>query len=196
MAHPLVTQLRFARSEFVRCLEGISDEDARHRIMPMNCISWMIGHMAAHEQYHLVFFSGKKVPHPQLNKLVGFGQPATTPPLDDMWKTWHDITAVADSFLDTLTTEDMQIHSEQEIKQDTKALEDSQFWIPSKEELERALAQKSVREGENNGTKILRITYHYFFHTGEAHAVRQQLGHPDLPFFVGAMPDDLFVEQS
>ncbi len=25
MTHPLVTQLRFARSEFVRCLEGVSD---------------------------------------------------------------------------------------------------------------------------------------------------------------------------
>ena len=28
MPHPLVKQLRFARSEFARCLEGISDEDA------------------------------------------------------------------------------------------------------------------------------------------------------------------------
>ena len=27
--HPLVTQLHFARSEFVRSLAGISDEDAR-----------------------------------------------------------------------------------------------------------------------------------------------------------------------
>jgi hypothetical protein len=36
MPHPLVSQLRFARSEFVRCLEGVSDEDARHRIMPKN----------------------------------------------------------------------------------------------------------------------------------------------------------------
>ena len=192
MPHPLVTQLRFARSEFVRCLEGVTDEDARRRIMPMNCLSWMVGHMAAHEQYHFVFFSGEKVPHPHLNKLVGLGQPATTPPLDDMWQAWHDITAAADPFLDTLTAEHLQIHSEQEVKQDTKALEASQFWIPSKEELERALAQKSVREGENNGTKILRITYHYFFHTGEAHAVRQQLGHPDLPFFVGDMPDYLW----
>ncbi len=42
---------------------------------------------------------------------------------------------------------------------------------------------------ENFGTKLLRLTYHYFYHTGEAHAVRQQLGHPDLPFFVGAIPD-------
>jgi hypothetical protein len=192
MPHPLVTQLRFARSEFVRCLEDITDEDARHRIMPMNCLSWMVGHMAAHEQCHFVYFSGGKVPHPQLSKSVGFGQPATTPPLDDMWKVWHDITAAADLFLDTLTDEQLQIHLEQEIKQDTKELEDALFWRASKEELERALAQKRVREGENIGTKLLRITYHYFFHTGEAHAVRQQLGHPDLPFFVGAMPDYLW----
>jgi hypothetical protein len=51
------------------------------------------------------------------------------------------------------------------------------------------LAQNSVRSGENVGTRMQRATYHYFFHTGEAHAIRQQLGHPDLPYFVGDMPD-------
>jgi len=192
MTHPLVTQLRFARSEFVRCLEGISDEDARQRIMPMNCISWMVGHLAAQEQYYFVFFPGIKVPNPQLNKLVGFGQPATTPPLADIWKAWHDITAATDSFLDSLTIEDMQTHLTQEVKQDVKALEASLFGTASKEALERVLAKKSIRNGENNGTRILRTTYHYFFHTGEAHAVRQQLGHPDLPYFVGDMPDFLW----
>jgi hypothetical protein len=39
MTHPFVTQLRFARSELVRCLEGVSDEDARRHLEPMNCIS-------------------------------------------------------------------------------------------------------------------------------------------------------------
>ena len=39
MTHPLVAQLRFARSEFVRCLEGVSDEDARQRLLPMNRVS-------------------------------------------------------------------------------------------------------------------------------------------------------------
>ncbi len=29
--------------------------------------------------------------------------------------------------------------------------------------------------------------YHYWFHLGEAHAVRQMLGHKDLPQFVGDM---------
>ena len=34
MTHPLVTQLRFARSEFVRCLDGVSGEDALRRLSP------------------------------------------------------------------------------------------------------------------------------------------------------------------
>jgi uncharacterized damage-inducible protein DinB len=179
MPHPLVTQLRFARSEFVRCLEGISDEDARHRIMPMNCISWMVGHLAAQEQYYFTYFPQGKVPHPQLNKLVGFGHPASTPPLADMWQAWHDITKSADTFLDTLTAEQLLTHLEQEIN----GFEESLFGMVSK----KVLAQSSIRSGESVGTRMLRTIYHYFFHTGEAHAIRQQLGHPDLPYFVGDM---------
>ncbi len=188
MPHPLVTQLRFARSEFVRCLEGVSGEDARHRIMPMNCISWMVGHMAAQEQFYFVYFTQDEVPHPQLNKLVGFGQPASTPPLAEMWQVWHDITAEADTFLDTITTEQLST----ELERDPKGLEDSLFGTVSEEILKKIQARNYVRAGENIGTKLLRTTYHYFFHTGEAHAVRQQLGHPDLPYFVGSMPDYLF----
>ena len=47
--HPLVTQLRFTRSEFLRGLEGITGEEARRRFEPMNCISWIIGHLANQE---------------------------------------------------------------------------------------------------------------------------------------------------
>ncbi len=112
MPTPLVTQLRFARREFARCLEGISDEDARNRLMPMNCISWMVGHLAAQEQYYFVFFPQGEVPHPQLNKLVGYGQPASTPPLAEMWQVWRDITAAADTFLDTLTAEQLNTYLE------------------------------------------------------------------------------------
>jgi hypothetical protein len=188
MPHPLVTQLRFARSEFVRCLEGISDEDARHRIMPMNCISWMVGHLAAQEQYYFVFFPQGEVPHPQLNKLVGFGHPASTPPLADMWQVWHDITEAADTYLDTLTTEQLLTHLEQDIS----TFEDALFGTVSK----KILAQSSVRSGESVGTRMLRTTYHYFFHTGEAHAIRQQLGHPDLPYFVGDMEAAVYQSHS
>jgi hypothetical protein len=33
MAHPLVDRLRFARSEFRRGLEGVSDEEAQRRFL-------------------------------------------------------------------------------------------------------------------------------------------------------------------
>ena len=44
MPHPLVSQLRFTRAEFQRGLEGLTDAEACRRFMPMNCISWNIGH--------------------------------------------------------------------------------------------------------------------------------------------------------
>ena len=45
---------------------------------------------------------------------------------------------------------------------------------------------------ESIGTMLLRNTYHYWFHCGEAHAIRQMLGHPDLPQFVGDMSEALY----
>jgi hypothetical protein len=157
MTHPLVVQLRFARSEFVRCLEGVSDEDARQRLLPMNCISWMIGHLANQENGYWVYLAQGKRLHPELRELVGFGRPATTPPLAEMWETWHEIAAAADEYLDTLVPDLLLTHFE---------------W--QGEPLE-----------ENVGTLLQRNLYHYWFHTGEAHAVRQMLGHGDLPQFVG-----------
>ena len=52
--HLLVTQLQFARSELVRCLEGLSEEDGCRRLQPMNCISWMVGHLANQEHRYWV----------------------------------------------------------------------------------------------------------------------------------------------
>src|SRR5690242_17570487 len=107
-AHALVAQLRFTRSEFRRALAGISDAEARRRFMPMNCISWNVGHLAWQEQrYWLTRLQGR-TPAPLLNELVGYNQPASTPPLDAMWTAWSTITAAADPYLDTLTTEQLQ----------------------------------------------------------------------------------------
>jgi hypothetical protein len=39
MTHPVVTKLRFARSELRRGLAGLTDEDARRRLEPMNSLS-------------------------------------------------------------------------------------------------------------------------------------------------------------
>lgn len=159
MPHPLVNQLRFARSEFVRCLEGVSDDDARRRLGPMNSISWIIGHLASQEQYYWVIMAQEQALFPDLHRLVGTGRPASTPPLDEMWDTWRAITRTADTYLDTLTTAHLTTY----------------------------LKRDGAPWRENVGTMLLRNLYHYWFHTGEAHAIRQQLGHPDLPQFVGSM---------
>ena len=157
--HPLVTQLRFARSEFRRCLEGVSAEDAVRRPMPMNCISWIVGHLASQEQAYWVLVAQGRQVVPGLHELVGFGKPASTPPLDDMWAAWHAVTQAADQYLDTLTTETLLSH----------------------------LVYKGAPRPESIGTMLLRNTYHYWYHAGEAHAIRDMLGHTDLPQFVGDM---------
>ena len=98
MTHPLVAQLRFARSELQRALTGISDEEARQRLEPMNCISWMIGHLANQEHRYWVIAAQSKNLAPGLNDMVGFGKPASTPPLDEMWAVWRTVTMEADIF--------------------------------------------------------------------------------------------------
>lgn len=164
MTHPLVAQLRFARSEFVRCLEGVTDGEARRRFEPMNCISWMVGHLANQENsYWVLVAQGKRI-QPDLYPLVGYGKPASTPPLADMWAAWREVTAVADQYLDTLTVETLQTHFE---------------W-------------KGQPMPESVGTLLQRNLYHYWFHNGEAYAVRQMLGHTNLPDFVGDMTAALY----
>lgn len=158
-SHPLVVQLRFARSELVRCLDGVSVEDGRKRLLPMNSISWMVGHLTSQEHGYWVRIAQGKNVAPGLEELVGFGRPASTPSLAEMWAVWRRVTAVADNFLNTLTSEHLQTHFE---------------WKGRPH-------QRSV------GTMLLRNIYHYWFHIGEAHAVRQQLGHTNLPQFVGSM---------
>jgi hypothetical protein len=153
----LVRQLRFARSEMMRCLEGVSEADALVRIQPMNSIGWIVGHLAAQEQFFWVYAAQQKALYPSLYQRVGFGQPASTPDLTEMRHVWSEITASADEYLDKLTPELLLTH----------------------------LAPDGNRSPENVGTLLLRNTYHYWFHTGEAHAIRQQLGHRDLPQFVG-----------
>src|SRR5262245_32954905 len=103
--HPLVLQLRFCRSEFKRGLKGVTPEEAVQRHMPMNCISWTIAHLAWQEQRYWLTRGQGITPIPEVNKLAGFGQPASTPPLDWAWESWNTITKATDTWLDELTTE-------------------------------------------------------------------------------------------
>lgn len=164
MTHSLVTQFQFTRSEFKRCLEGISAEDAVKRIEPMNSISWVVGHLANQEHFYWVRLAQGQNIVPELNDRVGTGKPASTPPLDEMWEVWHRVTQSADQYLETLTSEIMQTHFD--------------------------FNGKTL--SESIGTQLQRTLYHYWFHTGEAHAIRQQLGHAGLPEFVGGFGHAVF----
>ena len=157
MPLPIVTQLRFARTEFLRCLDGVPPDDAIRRLPPMNSISWIVGHLASQEQFLWVEVAQGELVAPGLHTRVGFGSPASAPDWDEMWALWQAITQAADPFLDSLTPE---------------LLDTRPVWQ------ERTL-------DETYGSLLLRNIYHYWFHTGEAHAIRQMLGHADLPQFVG-----------
>jgi uncharacterized damage-inducible protein DinB len=159
MSHPLVDQLRFTRSEFKRCLKGLTPEDAAKRLLPMNCIAWNVGHLAWHEQRYFVTYGQGKIIMPELNELYAYGAPACTPDLDEMLKAWKKMTKAADPFLDSLTTQKL---TEQVLK-DGKPIQ--RYW----------------------GNLLQRVIYHYWYHTGENAAIRQSLGHTNLPQFVGSI---------
>ncbi len=162
MTHPLVLQLFFARKEFKRGLVGVNDEEARRRFLPMNCISWNVGHLAWQEQRYWLTHMQGQVLIPELNELVGYGRPASTPPLAEMWAAWEQVIQAVDPFLNSLTAE--------------------------------TILQPYIYNGEATqypvGSRIQRVLYHYWYHTGENAAIRQMLGHTDLPEFVGDIEDE------
>ena len=157
--HALVVQLRFARSEWQRGLEGLTETEAVQRVGQLNCLSWMVGHLANQESGYWVLLAQGKTLVPGLNTLVGHGKPASTPPLVEMWAAWRTITQAADVYLETLTPALLQTHF---------------LW-------------NGQPRTESIGTMLMRNIYHYWYHIGEAAAVRQALGHVGLPEFVGDM---------
>ena len=60
--HPLVEIQHLTRKELLRGLHGLSDEDARKRVEPMNCISWIIAHVAWQQHaFFVAWAQGKEV---------------------------------------------------------------------------------------------------------------------------------------
>ena len=159
MPHPLVDQLRFTRSEFIRGIRGVTDDDARRRVGPMNSISWNVGHLAWQEQQYFVTWPSGARPFPDIDREFVSGGPPSTPPLQRVIDAWRAITAAADPWLDTLTRDDLEHHV-----------------VSGGTELKRRY-----------GDLLQRVVYHYWFHTGENAAIRQQLGHARLPQFVGGI---------
>ncbi len=155
MPHPLIDQLRFTRHEFKRALRDINEEDACKRLLPMNSISWNVGHLAWQEQRYFLWYGLGQMPYPEIDHDFAFGCPASTPALEKVLPMWQDIIQISDSWMDQLTIESLQkplMHNDRET---------------------------------NLGNLLWRTLYHYWYHIGENLAIRQQLGHSDLPVFVG-----------
>jgi len=163
MPHPLVIQLRFTRGEFHRALKNVTPEEAVRRFEPINCISWIIGHLAWQEQLYWLTHPQGLTPAPEVNACAS-GQPSSTPPLDEMWASWRTVTQAADAWLDTLDSAQLTTHT-----------------------LARIKPHKPYKE--SIGTRLRRTTYHYWYHIGESQAIRQLLGHTGLPSFVGDIGD-------
>ena len=157
MSHPLIDQFRFTRSEWLRGLEGINEEEGSQHFGKMNCISWTVGHLAWHEQRTFLWRPQNIILFPQLNELFAYGAPMNTPSLKEMLKTWRTVAESADAYLDSLTTEVLLT--------------------------DLLLNGESV--GQSRGSALRRITYHYWYHIGEIQAIRQMLGHTNLPEYVG-----------
>lgn len=162
MPHPLVDQFRFTRREWLRGLDGVSENDATRHLGPMNCISWIVGHLAWHEQRYWLERTQGKILFPELNVLYAYGAPMSTPALSEMLRIWRQVTEADDGYLDTLTTETLQ----RELLRDGEAI------------------------GQSIGSGLRRMTYHYWFHIGEIQAIRQMLGQANLPEYVGEIEAD------
>lgn len=157
MVHPLVEQLHFTRTEWLRGLERISDEDGARHFGPMNCISWIVGHLAWQEHRYFLQRAQGKVLFPDLNITFAYGAPMSTPVLAHTMRTWQEVIQASQSYLDSLTTQSLQ----EELPLDGKPV------------------------GQSIGSAMRRMTYHYWYHIGEMQAIRQMLGHTALPEYVG-----------
>jgi hypothetical protein len=161
VAHPRIEQLRFARSEWLRGLDGLSEADAVIRLDPMNSISWMIGHMAWHER-ECWFRRARGLRIEPILDAFATGQPGSVPPLASVRDAWERVVAGADPFLDGLATPD----------------------------LEKRPAHDPRANPPIIGSQVQYVTYHYWAHIGEVSAVRQILGNTGLAEYVGDFPPE------
>lgn len=161
MPHPLVTQLRFTRSEFMRGIKGVTEEEAARRFLPMNCLSWNVGHLTWQEQQYFLTYAQGQTLFPEIKAQFAYGAPASTPSLKAMRAAWKTITAAADPWLDSLTPAVLLTHVQRNGKPTAYTF----------------------------GNLLQRVIYHYWYHLGENMAIRQNLGHTGLPQFVGNIDD-------
>jgi len=157
MTHPIVAQFLFTRAEWLRGLKGLTEEEGSRHFGQMNCISWTVGHLAWHEQKYWLERAQNILLYPELNKKFAFGAPMSTPSLKELVAKWRKVTKESIPYLESLTVD----------------------------VLSSDLLEKGKSTGQSVGSAMHRITYHYWYHIGEIQAIRQLLGHQELPVYVG-----------
>ncbi|MGE5249940.1 MAG: DinB family protein, partial [Bacteroidota bacterium] len=86
----------------------------------------------------------------------------STPSLGEMLGIWRSVTKEADPYLEALAGEN----------------------------LPEQLPDKGQNVGQTLGDAMQRMIYHYWYHIGEIQAIRQMLGHTDLPEYVGDIEEE------
>lgn len=145
--HTLVQLLYLTREEFNRNLQGLTDEDARKRIEPMNCISWIIAHVANQHRAFFVDWPAGRETSP-VYKTFGYGSPPSQPALHDVMTLWNNVCRESDAWLKSATEETLKLKG-----------------------------TITSPEAENWGTLIVRCIFHTWCHLGEINSIRQILGH-------------------
>jgi hypothetical protein len=145
--HTLVQMLYLTRQEFERNLVGLTDEDARKRFEPMNCISWIIAHVACQHQAYFVDWPKNQNVDSRFQP-YGYGAPPSQPSLEEAMTLWKDTCSSSDTWLQTSTKASLQ------------------------EKCKNPLAG-----GESWGTLLVRCIFHTWYHMGEINSIRQLLGH-------------------
>jgi uncharacterized damage-inducible protein DinB len=141
----------------MRAIERVPEEDATKRLLPMNCLSWNVGHLAWQEQKYFLQYGQGKTLFPDVAEEFAVGAPASTPPLKTVLSAWRAITEASDQWLDEQTSADLEAH----------------------------VIRDGNEVAFTHGNLLQRVIYHYWYHLGENMAIRQQLGHGSLPQFVG-----------
>lgn len=161
----------FTLSEFERGVRGVSDSEALIRFTKadgtqMNAISWTIAHIAWHWSTVAAYANQQVPPSAVRPYTAGPTADPTPPPLADALTLLADAKA-ASAWL-------------------TKA--DNSLLSTSREEYAALFC--NLLPVESVGTALMRVVLHTWYHIGEINAVRQMLGHAEVPF-VGMLNGNL-----
>lgn len=158
----LVGMLLVTRKEFLRGLEGLRPAEAQMRIGGLNCIGWIVGHVAWQESF-LWQECGQGQSVPERLRLFATGRRGLVPDYGEVLADWHKIARATEPFLRSLDQEELKRH-----------------FTHQSPKVRDLLAE------ENAGTLLTRCIMHYWSHIGEVACIRSLLGH-QAPQFVGGL---------